>query len=390
MIRFSEDDEEFLDRITPPVSPPPTDHEMDDRIDEKALWYNDKGTTHSGINITVKYPNPARRYLLAGESVEVDVVCNVKQLQLLSGFLEGFSVTHAHCEETLCFQEVLLYPHKQLQDIPQEFANASDSNQQKYINNNNVLERRYKFWLTVPNTATPSLRLNSKTGIYYRIRVGGIGEVQHFSVNSHALSHHSLRTSYNHVMGGVDNYIPIKVRNYTCEWVKSNVLGCSPQTSFVASTTLGSGELSMKVHLFGSSPFAVLGQLCTFFVTIENNTDKQTRGITVKLVQSFQAKSPSLAFLTGSVDNLDTEFQLPRKSTITKYKFYNDTYCSEPHTKKQTEIAIVMPYNITPSIITQNILATYTLLVRVDVTSTHGFSGEMPLLVFPCCVQQRM
>ena len=51
--------------------PPPTDIEMDDGVNEKDLWYKDKGIPHSGISINVTYPHPTRRHLLAGESVEV-------------------------------------------------------------------------------------------------------------------------------------------------------------------------------------------------------------------------------------------------------------------------------------------------------------------------------
>lgn len=387
-VRFSEDDEEYLDFITPPVSPPHTDAEYEDNDEkEKDLWYKDRGAPSSAISITVSYPHPGRHYLMAGETVEVNVVCTVKQLQLLSGFLEGFSVISGHCEETLCFQEVLLYPHQQHQDepLPAEGYVSDDRPPTPSKHHNNCgTEKHFRFWLTVPQVATPSLRMNAKTGIFYRIRVGGIGEVHHYKLLPAANNYPQPLHSHSHVIGGVDNYVPIKVRNGTCKFLQNYILEHSPQTSFTKSTTIGSNDIIMKAHLFGSSPYAILGQLCNFFVTIENNTDKHTKGITVKLIQSFHAKSTARSFCLQDHDHHDNEFEKkPRKTTVTKYRFYNDAYSCEPHTKKQTEVSIMLPYCITPTIITQNIQAWYTLLIRID-GNAHGLMGEMPLVVLPC------
>jgi hypothetical protein len=172
MIKFSANDEQFLDTIlTPPATPPISDEEVDEK--DKSLWFDDKSTPDPAISIDLSRPH-GNLCFLAGESMEVDVRCTVRQLQLLSGFLEGFCVTNGKCEETFCFQEVLLFPHQQYQGSP--FV-ETESKERNGKNCNNTSERTFKFWLTIPITAPPSVKVNPSTGVFYRVRVCGIGGI---------------------------------------------------------------------------------------------------------------------------------------------------------------------------------------------------------------------
>lgn len=180
MIRFSDDDEEFLDRIrTPPETPPISDDDSDEK--SKTLWYHDKSSHDNTVSITLCRPH-GKHCFLAGETIEVDVVCTVRQLQLLSGVLEGFCVANGQVEETFVFQEVRLFPNQQHQEPP-VFSSSNGKSNHKVERNgknpshhsHNGCERHFKFWLTIPSSAPPSLKVNSKTGIFYRVRVCGIG-----------------------------------------------------------------------------------------------------------------------------------------------------------------------------------------------------------------------
>lgn len=190
MIRFSDDDEEFLDRIrTPPETPPISDDDSDEKI--KTLWYHDKSSHDNTVSITLCRPH-GKHCFLAGETIEVDVVCTVRQLQLLSGVLEGFCVANGQIEETIVFQEVRLFPNQQHQEPPliNSIESAINNMNMKGGKSNNKQERNgknpshhhhqsgerhFKFWLTIPLNAPPSLKVNSKTGIFFRVRVCGIG-----------------------------------------------------------------------------------------------------------------------------------------------------------------------------------------------------------------------
>lgn len=266
----------------------------------------------------------------------------------------------------------------------------NNNNNNNYPHNNNVCERHFKFWLTVPLNVPPSIRVSSKTGIFYRVRVGGIGEVHQYHVlphPHHSLPHHSIIQSNIACIGGVDNYSPIKVRNNTCAYVNKTMLCEKPQTSFSVTAPISGSDITLKVHLVGTAPYSVIGQLCTFFVTVDNSTDKHTKGFTVKLIQHIQSISTCGAFLRGSSDD---EEHPDKHHTLIKYKFHSEEYCCPPHSKLQTQIAVLVPHTFTPTITTHNLRATYGLFVRADLTSTHGLAQEMPIMLLPCLLDNSM
>lgn len=388
MIRFSDDDEEFLDRIrTPPETPPLSDDDSDEKT--KTLWYHDKSSHDHTVNISLCRPHNRNCYL-AGDVVEVDVTCTVRQLQLLSGVLEGFCVADGQVEETFVFQEVRLFPNQQHQEPPVMYDletvkyHKSERNGKNSSNSHNNGERHFKFWLTIPASCPPSLKVNSKTGIFYRVRVCGIGEVHHYHVLPHHHYHGILtptREASSPHIGGLGNYVPIKVRNNTCSYVNKYMLCERPQTSFSITCPVAGKDITLKVHLVGAAPYSVLGQLCTFFVKVENSTLKYTKGFTIKLVRHIHTVSTSTAFIRGS----DEEEASPEKcKTLVKYKFHSTEYHCIPQGKLQSQLAVLIPHTLTPTIATQNLYATYGLFVRVDVTPTHGLAQEMPILVLPC------
>lgn len=417
MIKFSDDDEEFLDRIrSPPTTPPLSDDE-----DEKTLWYHDKSSHDQTVSITLCNPR-GRHCFLAGETIEVDVVCTVKQLQLLSGVLEGFCVANGQIEETIVFQEVRLYPTQQQypfmttgleEDEEEDELNTTPTpttitnttitttttpptptkGKRKSVRNGKNAshqsdERRFKFSLTIPLSSPPSLKINSKTGIFYRVRVCGIGEVPHYHVMPH---HHyqgmltPTRDASSPHLGGLGNFVPFRVRNNSCSYVNKFMLCARPQTSFSITCPVSGKDITLKVHLVGAAPYSVLGQLCTFFVKVENSTLKHTKGFTIKLVRHVHTISTSGAFIRGT----NEEESSPDKcKTQAKFKFHSPEYHCASQGKLQSQIAILIPHSLTPTIATQNLHATYGLFVRVDVTPTHGLAHEMPLLVLPCSLDE--
>lgn len=411
MIRFSDDDEEYLDRIrTPPETPPVSDEDSDEKT--KTLWYHDKSSHDHSVSITLCRPHGKNCYL-AGETIEVDVVCTVRQLQLLSGVLEGFCVANGQVEETFVFQEIRLFPNQQHQEPPSHHQSnnsnrksvnletkggghqklernrknsSSSSNNLSYNNNNG--ERQFKFWLTIPSSAPPSLKVNSKTGIFYRVRVCGMGEVHHYHVLPHHHYHGILtptREASSPHIGGLGNYIPFKVRNNTCAYVNKYMLCEKPQTSFSITCPVAGKEIALKVHLVGAAPYSVLGQLCTFFVKVENSTHKCTKGFTIKVVRHVHTIATSSAFIRGT-DEEDPSIE--KCKTLVKYKFHSAEYHCYAQGKLQSQLAVLIPHTLTPTIATQNLHATYGLLVRVDVTPTHGLAQEMPILLLPCALDE--
>lgn len=392
MIRFSDDDEEFLDRIrTPPATPPISDDDSDEKI--KTLWYHDKSSHDHTVSISLCRPH-GRHCFLAGETIEVDVVCTVRQLQLLSGVLEGFCVANGQIEETIAFQEVRLFPNQQHQEPPlhnniESNINGKGKHTKLERNGKNPShhqsgERNFKFWLTIPSSASPSLKVNSKTGIFYRVRVCGIGEVHHYHVLPHHHYHGILtptREASSPHIGGLGNYVPFRVRNNTCSYVSKYMLCEKPQTSFSITCPVAGKDITLKVHLVGAAPYSVLGQLCTFFVKVENSTLKCTKGFTIKLVRHVHTVSTSGAFIRGT----DEEESSPDKcKTEVKYKFHSSEYHCSAQGKLQSQLAISIPHSLTPTIATHNLHATYGLFVRVDVTPAHSLAHEMPILILPC------
>jgi hypothetical protein len=177
MITFSEDDEAYLDRVhSPPETPPLPDDDKDEST--KTLWYHDKSSHDQTVSISLL----RKHCFYAGETIEVDVICTVRQLQLLSGVLEGFCVVNGQVEETIVFQEVRLFPTQQLQvptiiqrETPK--GKAAENGRKNLTSSGNSCEKRFTFWLTLPLSAPPSIKISSKTGIFYRIRVCGIGGI---------------------------------------------------------------------------------------------------------------------------------------------------------------------------------------------------------------------
>jgi hypothetical protein len=186
MITFSEDDEAYLDRVyTPPPTPPLSDNE-DERT--KTLWYHDMSSHDQTVSLSLRRLH-GKHCFYAGETIEVDVICTVRQLQLLSGVLEGFCVANGEVEETLVFQEVRLFPNQQVQvppavqrEIPK--GKHGDAGRKK-LTTSSAREKRFKFWITIPHSAPPSIKISSKTGIFYRIRVCGIGGIASQYLNLH-------------------------------------------------------------------------------------------------------------------------------------------------------------------------------------------------------------
>lgn len=388
MIKFSANDEQFLDTIhTPPATPPISDEEVDEK--DKSLWYVDpKSTPDPAIAINLSRPH-GNLCFLAGETIEVDVHCTVRQLQLLSGFLEGLCVANGKVEDTFCFQEVLLYPHQQHQENPflhlepEESKNAERNGKNPSTRTPQNGSRHFKFWLTIPITAPPAFKVNANTGVFYRVRVCGIGETVHHHILPHhaSLPHHIILSGSVPHIGGVDNYVPIKVRNNTCSYVSRRVLCEKPQTSFTITAPIAGGDITLKVHLVGT-PYCILGQLCTFFVTVDNASEKHTKGLTVKFTQRIHSISSSRAFLKNSNDG---EEPPPNKQkTVMKYNFGGEEYSCAPHGKLQTQLAVSVPHTFTPTIAMPNLNVIYGLLVRVNVSSTHGLAHEMPILMLPC------
>lgn len=181
MITFSDDDEAYLDRVnSPPETPPLSDEEEEEST--KTLWYHDKSSHDQTVSISLNRPH-GKHCFYAGETIEVDVICNVRQLQLLSGVLEGFCVANGQVEETVVFQEVRLFPNQQLQTPPifqkESSPKAKFAENGKKKSSSNLYEKRFKFWVTIPVSAPPSIKISAKTGIFYRIRVCGIGGMIH-------------------------------------------------------------------------------------------------------------------------------------------------------------------------------------------------------------------
>ena len=168
MITFSEDDEAFLDRVTsPPVTPPlPEDEEIEST---KALWYHDKSSHDQTVSISLSH---SKRCFSAGDTIEVDATCTARNLQLLSGVLEGFCVINGHVEESFVFHEVRLFPQKQLHT---SLELKPPETGRKKLTSSGDGGKHFKFCVTLPHNAPPSIKISSKTGIFYRIRVCGIG-----------------------------------------------------------------------------------------------------------------------------------------------------------------------------------------------------------------------
>lgn len=189
MITFTDDDEAYLDRVH---SPPETPHVSDDEEEEesaKTLWYHDKSSHDQTVSISLSRLHGKNCYH-AGETIEVDVTCTVRQLQLLSGVIEGFCVANGHVEETFVFHEVRLFPIQQVQvqsqtQVQQEVPTKGEhtKSRKKKHSSSHHSERHFKFWITIPLSAPPSIKVSSKSGIFYRIRVCGIGGI--FTFESH-------------------------------------------------------------------------------------------------------------------------------------------------------------------------------------------------------------
>jgi len=387
MITFSDDDEAFLDRVcSPPVTPTLPDDEQDET--SKTLWYHDKSTHDDTVTISLRKPH-GKYCFYAGETIEVDVTCTVRQLQLLSGVLEGFCVLNGQVEETLVFHEVRLFANQQSQvpaimDAP--LRKSSDDGKKRSASSNNTCAKHFKFSMTVPLSAPPSIKISSKTGIFYRIRVCGIGEVPYY----HVLPHHHFQgiltptkeLSSPHI-GGLGNYVPLKVRNNTCGYVNKHMICDKPQTTFSVVAPVSGKDLTLKVYLVGS-PYATLGQQFTCFVTVDNATYKYSKGFTIKLVRHVSTVSTCSAFMRGTDEE---DAQSEKCKTLLKLKFHSAEYHCSPKGKLQSQLAFRIPHTLTPTIVTDNLSATYGLLVRVDISPTSGLAQEMPLLILPCALE---